>query len=356
MFSEIHTRLRQRRLGGDARAGSWARSEARRLQWAFVRRQWPHLAAILVVVVVTTGIALFFVPGAFQRGFILGSVIVGTLFALSLLVMQVTGTAPMSMGAAAEQWTASELRPLRKRGWRVVNHFSLRAHRDIDHVLIGSPGIVAVETKWSARDWSLDPPDERVLAAAHQVRSNAKDLSLWHPLRSLGVRTVKPVLFLWGGRAPRDRDQPVLFAVGDVAVVAGSSGAQEWRAQMEELPAQQGFGIEHVEALWRAIDAHARRRDARDATDAPAPPTLLRLYVSAIAVVTSGLAGFLVGLQTLPWLGSWWLWGVTCLVLIALGAFSRQLPQLRLVAVAWLTGLGAAIFLVISVAAYSALT
>jgi hypothetical protein len=35
------------------------------------------------------------------------------------------------MGATAEQWTASELRPLRRSGWRLINHYLLRS--EIDH-------------------------------------------------------------------------------------------------------------------------------------------------------------------------------------------------------------------------------
>ena len=73
-----------------------------------------------------TAVLLAFIEGDFGRGFILGAMLVGWSAALFVLVMQMTGTAARSMGASAEQWTASELRPLRKSGWRVINHVALR--------------------------------------------------------------------------------------------------------------------------------------------------------------------------------------------------------------------------------------
>ena len=173
-------------------AGDWPRAEARRLQWAFIRRQLAAITGFVMVVMVATLVLLAFIHSAFQRGLIVGAAIVGTLSAIAMLVMQVTGTAPKSMGQRRNEWTASELRPLRRRGWQIVNHFSLRANRDIDHVMVGPDGVVAVETKWSAQGWTLEPPEPRVARCCNQARDNAKVLALWHPLRSLGIVTVRP--------------------------------------------------------------------------------------------------------------------------------------------------------------------
>lgn len=60
-----------------------------------------------------------------------------------------SGTAPLMMGELAEQWTAQELRPLTKHGWRLVNHFGL-GYGGQDHVLVGPGGVVLLETKSSA--------------------------------------------------------------------------------------------------------------------------------------------------------------------------------------------------------------
>jgi hypothetical protein len=66
--------------------------------------------------------------------------------------MRLTGTASTMMGDTAEQWTAQELRPLSKDGWRLINHFGLTSD-DIDHLLIGPGGVFVLETKWSSTDW-----------------------------------------------------------------------------------------------------------------------------------------------------------------------------------------------------------
>jgi hypothetical protein len=261
------------------------------------------------------------------------------------------------MGAAAEQWTASELRPLRRLGWRIVNHFSLRASMDIDHVMVGPGGVVAVETKWSAQGWTLDPPEPRVLAAANRARDNAKVLAHWHPVRSLGVTTVLPVVFLWGGKERTlPNAQTVAHTIGDVAIVVGSDDAMRWRAAQESSADHEQFNSERVKALWGALDDHARRRDAHDRSTRPSPPTLARLYFTAIAVAGVGILAFLIALQLVSLLDSWWLWAIACSVLALVGFLARRIGALRLLAVAWLTGLSGAVVLLAAVAANAALT
>jgi hypothetical protein len=111
MFNELRRRLRERELAGDGRAGSWARTKVRRRQWQFIRRQWRFFAVTVVGAAAITSLVLIFMRSEFLRGFVVGIAVAGTIGALAMLVMLVTGTAPISMGATAEQWTASELRP-----------------------------------------------------------------------------------------------------------------------------------------------------------------------------------------------------------------------------------------------------
>lgn len=114
--------------------------------------------------------------------------------ALWFLTVQATGTAPTMAGDAAEQWTAQELRRLRRQGWMLVHRLVLREHEDIDHVLIGPGGCYAIETKWTATAWQLNPPEDRVSQAATQASRNAKRLRLWQPLKSIGI-AAHPVVF-----------------------------------------------------------------------------------------------------------------------------------------------------------------
>jgi len=96
---------------------------------------------------VIAGLAGYFIPSRFVGGLVVGAIGAATVSMLALWVTLVTGTAYRSMGATAEEWTASELRPLRRRRWRVANHVAL-GRPDIDHVLVGPGGVIAVETKW----------------------------------------------------------------------------------------------------------------------------------------------------------------------------------------------------------------
>ncbi len=77
----------------------------------------------------------------------------------------------------------------------------------------------------------------------------------------------------------------------------------------------------------------------------PPPPTLIRIYWSAFSVILAAIVSLIGVLQTLR-LGSWWAWSITVLVFAAAGIFARRVRALRLPALGWLAGLGAAVLLV----------
>jgi hypothetical protein len=342
MLVTTRQRLRDRQLAGDGRAGQWARDKARRQQWHFIRQRWRLLATAAMVVAVLTAVVVTFLNGAFERGFILGASFAGTIGALTILVMQVTGSAPTSMGATAEQWTASELRPLRKAGWQVINHVALQKW-DIDHVLIGPAGVIAVETKWSAGGWTLDPPDPRVQNAVARVRRNAKNLRYWHPLQSLGIGSVSSVVFLWGGSQPDAPPKPATpHQLGDVQVVHGLDAARAWRAQVARIPAQESFGPDQIRRACAALDTHIRERDERDTATTPALPSLKRLYFIGLAVVLSFISSLLASLQARKIVESWWLWWPILAALACIGAAAYRVRSARLLALGWVSGVVAA--------------
>ncbi|TCO41046.1 nuclease-like protein [Kribbella antiqua] len=354
MLTKVRDWWRRRQLSGDARAGEWARAEARRLQWSFIRRQRRVLAGAVVAVTIVTTVVLLFVHDAFQRGFIVGAAVAGTLLGLAILVMQATGTAPKSMGAAAEQWTASELRPLRRNGWRLVNHFSLRASSDIDHVLVGSGGVIAVETKWSARGWTVDPPEERVIQIVQRLQRDVKVLRLWQPLRAVGPE-VDAVVFLWGGSAAHNPgEQGSLTRIDDVTIVVGSEAARQWRASCQPRSGRRLFGDEQVDQMWRVLEHHARRRDSHDRLSTPAPRSVLSLCVAAAVLITVGVGCFWLNLQLFVALNSVWLWGLANVPLLGIPILARRVAKVRLIATAAFTGLSAASVLGAAAAIYTA--
>jgi hypothetical protein len=353
VLTELRQRARELQLAGDGRAGSWARAKVRRRQWQFVRRQWRFFAATVVAAAAITCGLLFFIRSEFLRGLLVGASLAGTVGALAILVMLVTGGALISMGAMAEQWTAGELRPLKRQGWRVINHVALNTW-DIDHVLVGPAGLIVVETKWSSHGWQLNQPKSELTRAIEQARANARSLRLWHEVHSLGIESVGAVLFLWG--SDQDEHQPIESIprqMGEVTVINGTQAARAWRTSLQ-LRHEQTHEPDQVRKLWDALNKHITGRDKHDRAASPPPPTLARVYWTGVGVTVAAIVCFIIGLQTLR-VGSLRIWLLAGLLLASIGVAARRVKALRLPALGWFGGLGAVVVLLI-VAALHAIT
>jgi hypothetical protein len=236
------------------------------------------------------------------------------------------------MGDLGEQWTASELRKLRRRGWHLVNHLTLR-NRDIDHVLVGPGGVLAVETKWSAQQWSWSPADERLLDATRTVQASAHDLQLWHDLKSVGVSEVRSVVFVWQGAG---REVPEDAVLAGTRIVTGTS-ARHWRDEL-------GSGVltqEQVQAAWDALDRQCRVRDPREEERSPlylSPAEWLTRLAFAFVAACAGCLAVSAVVSTSPplWASlSWWL------LMLAVGVGIARLPQARYLGLGWVAGVTA---------------
>ncbi len=273
-----------------------------------------------------------------MRGFVLGLLTAGVPSLLAFWVVQATGTGPTMMGDLGEQWTAGELRKLRKRGWRVVNHVLLRSS-DIDHVLIGPGGLYAVETKWRSDAASFDASDDRVLAAARSVTGSARSLQLWQNIKNVGRPQVHPVLVLWGPGIAQRADIAPVRRLDQCTVVLGPH-FEAWARTLAggELTSAQ------VTELWTVVEAQVQMRDDRE-TD-PLPPSLEQLFrqafltaaAASLAVVATGRV--LRHVHGTPVV-------VALVALAMLGVVARRVPQLRYIGLAWATvtlSFGVAVF------------
>jgi hypothetical protein len=166
------------------------------------------------------------------------------------------------MGAEAEQWTSAELRRLCRRRWVVVGHRQ-RYHVnnvlldawDIDHVLIGPEGILAIETKWSASSWTDTIRTRRAVEAAAAVRAKARKLERILASTNYGLAlSVTPLVVLWPTAAG--------------APPGGTGGTQiAWGADLAKyLPSGPPLEGELVERAQHAIANWAARRDAYERT------------------------------------------------------------------------------------------
>ena len=257
------------------------------------------------------------------------------------------------MGAISEQWTASELRPLRKTGGRIVNHLALQ-RGDIDHVVVAPSGVYAVESKWSGNGWDLASRSDKLDAALSQVRRNARHLCLWHPVAAARITAVRPVLFLWGGTEVTKPDRPT--RIDDVDIVYGVKAAQVWRAAVADRSVPPLVTDSANDALWQAISAHAQKRDAHDAAREPAPPTMTSIAGQIVSVILIAPLAFLGCLkihlltQSLPW------FAVAAGAATLLGLAGRRVAALRIAGAAWSAGFGVGLAFVMAIASYSTLT
>lgn len=266
----------------------------------------------------------------------IGLGIAGSVGVLCQWVVMVTGTGSLMMGELAEQWTASELRKLRRDGWRLVNHFSLEG-RDMDHVLVGPGGIVVLETKWSAAAWDDGWHADRVARAAASVGESAKLLSLWHPIRVLGLAAPKSAVLLWGG----DVNGLPVRPSGQVHLLHGSQVVERVRA----LPTNV-LTANQVGQVWDVLDEHTKTRDPADAQRWPVPPSAQELAVNLVASVVAGLGAFVVAVEILEATRSWW---ISVLAAIGLGVVVwplRRFARIRSVVIGWQTGLAAVLVLI----------
>lgn len=340
LHSRHQQRRRRRQLASDDRAGTYARAKARRAQRAYLRKHYKHLTVAALIMVGPVLLVTPLVPAGFPRGFLLGADLTAAAGALSYWVLQATGTAPTLMGALGEQLTASELRPLQRSGWRLVNHLTLRTW-DIDHVLIGPGGAYALETKWSAHPWALTPPEDRIRTAARQARDNAHDLQRWADLRRTGITHVTPVVMLWGAGTRPDDTPPSRPStdvhVDGVRIVLGPA-ASHWRSTLPH----DVLTTDQVDAAWHALDRQSLTRDAREQ---PAPPSLERLAGTAALTTIAAALGFLAAAQLLTLPGPLYLTAASCLALILLANPLRHRPSTAWPALAWQTGLASALLL-----------
>jgi hypothetical protein len=318
--------LLDRSFSTSARAGSWSRNEAHRRQRDFLGRHWSTLSLIVIGAGALTPLLLL-LP-AWSRSFAAGAYLATIVWLLVGFVLLRSGTASLAMGEAAEVWTAEELRRLRRRGWRVMNHVVL-GWGDIDHVALGPGGVVVLETKWAAEGWGTVSAVARIEAAVKQVTTNA-DRVRGFIRPELTDTPIQSALVLWG---PRYGVEERTTAHTRVPVLRGL----ELRTWLDALPSS-GVDAKRVEAIWKRIVAQSQRRDANLEQRFGRAPKGVAEYVESVwQIVLGALIGFVVSATTLSWLG-WKLDLAAALILVGVGALILRVRRLRPLAFAWIIG------------------
>lgn len=260
--------LRNRELAAAGRSGRYARRQIWERSGRFVRRASWRLGVLFVLVVAG------FVPAALAadgnaRWFVMGFGVATALWITVMAVLSLSGTLGAYSGLVGETWVADELRRLRRRGWRIVNGLSLRGKMDIDHIAVGPPGVLVVETKHSEHAWPVGCPGERFMAdrlaaAMAQVTRNAKDVSRHEEFkRVIGGAPVRPVLVV-DSSEPSPDDAPEWLDTDGVTIVRARH-LQKWLGTLNG----DALDAERIVRIWTELSQHADRRDKRDARPVP---------------------------------------------------------------------------------------
>jgi hypothetical protein len=194
---------------GSSVAGDFAENRFRDRRRVWLRRIWwifPALAAFEVAVPVGVGLWLQPQHPAFYWGFGAG---------LAVATVMILADSPphhierWRQGAQGEKATAKALRALERSGWVVLNDIDI-GKGNIDHLVVGPPGVFVLETKSLhgllsvergvlAVRWREDPSDgyenhrlgPRMTYLARAVGQRLR-------VDDLGDVCVQPVVVLWG--------------------------------------------------------------------------------------------------------------------------------------------------------------
>lgn len=164
-------------------------------------------------------------------------------------------------GAEGERRTARALRRLVRNGWTLINDVDT-GHGNIDHILIGPPGVFMLESKnlhgdLSVRSgvltvqWHEDPDDgyenARIARHARGCAAQARGMLGEHGL----AQWVQPVVVLWGTFAQRS------ISSDGVAWVQGHHLAKVLEARPAKLSAQEVARAANVAAALSSAPASA---------------------------------------------------------------------------------------------------
>jgi hypothetical protein len=236
-----------------ARAGKRALSNAWQLRRAQLRKHRKPLTLwILAYSSIFLTIRLLPFP---NRPFWYGATAVAWVWLAEAAMFHGDRASSVALGGVAEQWTSAALRKLGRGRWRVIDRVDFE-DMDVDHVVIGPAGVLAVETKWSS-EWRYEGGklQFRFGDPIGQARRGARKIR--YLLLSYGIHVDPvPVLCLWGPGLP-DFPDGADWA-GDVLLLHGKQ-AKAWRPLILRMESR--FGADKVGSIAQGVSAFVQQRD-----------------------------------------------------------------------------------------------
>jgi hypothetical protein len=220
-------------------------------------RIWLIVAGLVVALLVfDLAVVALFRDLDFAAGLFIGASTAVLFSLVAWLMLETAGARSFAIGGLAERWTAQELRRL-DRGWQVIDDVPFNNCCNVDHVVVGPAGVFAVETKFTAVQWTIhdDLANAPLMAAIASARERAKKIA--NILNHLDRRSVATALVVWGPGAP---DLPEGFRqLGDVLVCEGPRCSAWRRALVARAPK---YDAAQVAAFCEVIHNHVKRQEA----------------------------------------------------------------------------------------------
>lgn len=323
------------------RAGNYSQQLANRQFDSWVRSH-VRLLVISALGWIALGVLMWLALSPFPsiRGIAAG-VLVGAGLALSFhLGYLASGASSASMGAVAETWTDSELRRMRRKGWKHVNGLVIK-QGDVDHVAVGPDGVIVLETKWRATEIDVDsPPQWLIDEAVRQADQNRHDVRRLLGWKLRDDPPVAAVVVVWGPNISHEIEGPAF--IDGVNIVSGPNLRDEL-GRLSDLR----LSPTEIDEKYEKIRAHIAKRDNWDSAHSePYEPTLhdqVQRWIGNLSVATVGL-----GLTVLSFRFGWWsLLPVS--LFVAGGVVGRRIDRIRSLAGWWLVGIGATLPLVAAI-------
>ncbi len=302
-------------------------------QRRWLRRGWRVIVLAAVLAVLLAGFVQVFVPKPVAP-YAIGALIASTAWWVYVLMLETGGIASKRSGITAEEWTADELRRLRREGWTVVNHVML-VHVDVDHVLLGPGGFLAIETKFRS-DWGSSK--QELVTMARTAYRSADDVAsrLRRP-----TRDVQPLVVVWGPEV--STHFPDIAQHDGVTFCPGHRLREYIRALPERVEAAE------VQIAFNHLDDYVKRRDGGEVAAAgPLPRTGSQMTNDVLALMVAVVASTMAVLSpaALPPEGAWNITTAAALLIAAVlvrrrWANSQRVQQVTTAVVTTCAGLGA---------------
>jgi hypothetical protein len=253
-----------------------------RAELPVVRQGWRLLALVGAGVLVVS--AMLLSTHASDRVIFSCGLVAGLLVGVAgALMVQTVGSGSRRMDEAGRQSSSQQLRRAAPAGWFSFDHISFDSATECDHLVLGSGGAYALQTRWCA-DWSTRSGRRLLARAARAARDEARKAknAIAGPV-ARPVVDVAPVIVAWG-------HGPVPKAVDEVPVVRGEALA-EWLSE-RAIPRYEDAEVAHAYAAVTESSGRVRVAIGGDPLGEIVAWGLRGLVSCAATALAAGLAAF----------------------------------------------------------------